>query len=187
MQLMKLPCCFELLIKSLYNVIKPLSEVQAYNNNDKIVASIIPPLQGAALQYKSNLDNLLSFIHNQDYTYNQIYSKGELLALTPQHILQWMKKKACCVTDPALDVNPTLARASLLKYWKKALSFFMPNCLIVWMSDRNEGNWTRSIELNNSLIKRVCKKKVQCKGGTAALAFMTNAECQTMQNMFQTP
>jgi hypothetical protein len=50
-------------------------------------------------------------------------------------------------------------RSNSLAIWKKAISFFMPNCLIPWYSGRNEGNPTRSIETNN-LIKRVKKKEV---------------------------
>ena len=66
------------------SLIKPLYEMQAYDDDDdEIVASTIPPLQGVALQYKPTLDNLLSFVHNQEYTCNKTYTKGELHALTP--------------------------------------------------------------------------------------------------------
>jgi hypothetical protein len=73
--------------------------MQAYDNNNEIAASTIPPLQVVALQYKSTLDNLLSFVHNQAYTHNKTYC-----AYTPpQHILQWMNsKKIIGVTDNAL-------------------------------------------------------------------------------------
>jgi hypothetical protein len=134
--------------------------MQAYNDNNEIVASNIPPLQGVALQYKPTLDNLLSFVHNQECTHKKTYTKGET---NPQHILQCMNQKAFGVTDPALDANPTLATANSLEYWKKALSFFMPNRLIIWLSGRNEGSPTQSIEVNN-LIKRVRKKEVRKQG-----------------------
>ncbi len=51
--------------------------MQAYNDNNEIVASNIPPLQGVALQYKPTLDNLLSFVHNQECTHKKTYTKGE--------------------------------------------------------------------------------------------------------------
>jgi Transcriptional activator of glycolytic enzymes len=159
--------------------------MQAYDDDDEIVASTIPPLQGVALQYKSTLDNLLSFVHNQDYTRDKTYTKGELRALTPHHILQWMNLKAFGVTDPALDANPTLARANSLEYWKKALSFFMPNRLIVWVSGRNEGNPTRSLEVNN-LIKRVRKKEVRKQGvAPQCRRAMTEGEFRAMQNILR--
>jgi hypothetical protein len=65
------------------SLIKPLYEMQAYDDDNEIVASTIPPLQGVALQYKPTLDNLLSFVHNREYTREKTYTKGELRALTP--------------------------------------------------------------------------------------------------------
>jgi hypothetical protein len=46
---------------------------------------------------------------------------------------------------------------------KKRFLFFHPNRLMDWSSGRNEGNPTRSIEINN-LIKRVKKKEVRKQG-----------------------
>ena len=64
---------------------------------------------------------------------------------------------------PGVDANPISARSSSLQYWKKAISFFHPNRLMVWSDGRQEGNPTRSIEINN-LIKRVKKKEVRKQG-----------------------
>jgi hypothetical protein len=63
-----------------------------------------------------------------------------------------MNIKRFGVADPPKDANPMSARSISLAFWKKAISFFMPNHLIVWTSGRNEGNPTRSIDVNN-LIK----------------------------------
>ncbi len=71
--------------------------------------------------------------------------------------------KAFGVPDPPSDANPTFARSNSLAYWKKAMSFFMPDRLVVWVSGRNEGNPTRSIEVN-SHIKRIKKKEVRKQG-----------------------
>ena len=131
-----------------------------YPDDDKIASSTIPPLQGAALKYKPTLDSFISFVHNRGpYTREKTYSKGELRALTPQNVLLWMNLKTFGVVDPPADANPTLARSNSLAFWKKAISFFMPNRLIPWVLGRNKGNPTRSIEINN-LIKRVKKKEV---------------------------
>ena len=51
-----------------------------------------------------------------------------------------------------------------LEFWKKAILFFMPNCLIPWNSTSQEGNPTKSIEVND-LIR--CVKKEVCKQGFA--------------------
>ena len=50
-----------------------------------------------------------------------------------------------------------------LIYYKKAISFFHPDRLMEWSSGRDEGNPTRSVEVNN-LIKRVKQKEVRKQG-----------------------
>jgi hypothetical protein len=96
-----------------------------------------------------------------------------------------MNLKAFGVTDPPVDANPTLARSNSLAFWKKAISFFMPNRLIAWTSGRNEGNPTRSIDVNN-LIKRVKKKEVRKQGvASQCRRAITEAEFRTMQKILQ--
>jgi hypothetical protein len=73
-----------------------------------------------------------------------------------------MNVKAFGVPDPPSDANPTFAQSNSLAYWNKAISFFMPDRLVVWVSGRNEGNPTRSIEVN-SLIKRSKRRKFESK------------------------
>jgi hypothetical protein len=50
-------------------------------------------------------------------------------------------------TDVA-TIQP-LVLANTLAFWKKALSFYMPNCLHGWRSGRNDGNPTKSAEVND--------------------------------------
>ena len=158
-----------------------------YPDDQEIAPSTIPPLQGVAARYKSTLDNLLSFVHNTpQYPINKTYTKGELRALTPENVLHWMNVKTFGVADPPLDANPISARSNSLAFWKKAISFFMPNRLSVWTSGRNEGNPTRSIDVNN-LIKRVKKKEVRKQGVVSRCRrAITEAEFRKMQNILQT-
>ena len=100
------------------------SEMQTYDDDNEIVASTIPPLhQGVALRYNATLDNLMSFEHGREYTRDQTYTKGELRAETPLHVLQWMNLRTFGVTDPALDADPTLARSNTLEFYKNSISF----------------------------------------------------------------
>ena len=99
-----------------------------YADDQEIVPSTIPPLQGVAVKYKSTLDNLLSFVHNTVYTRDTTYTKGELRALTPENVLHWMNLKAFGVTDPPVDANPTLARSSHMRFGRKRFRF---SCLTV--------------------------------------------------------
>jgi hypothetical protein len=50
-----------------------------------------------------------------------------------------------------------------LEFWKKAISFFMPNRLVPWNATRIEGNPTKNIDVND-LIRRVKKKEVRKQG-----------------------
>jgi hypothetical protein len=157
-----------------------------YPDDNEISPSTIAPLQGVAIQYKASLDNLLSFVHGRTYTRDATYTLGELRAITPEHVLHWMNMKAFGVTDPPTDANPISARSSSLSFWKKAISFFMPNRLIVWTSGRNEGNPTRSIEVNN-LIKRVKKKEVRKQGVVSQCRrAITDDEFRKMHRILQT-
>jgi hypothetical protein len=96
----------------------------------------------------------MSSIHGQQYTKAQAYRKSELNAVTPNDVLRWMNNKVFGMPDPPpLDANPVSARSSSLQFYKKSISYFMPNRLAVWSYTRNEGNPARSTEINDS-IKR---------------------------------
>jgi hypothetical protein len=109
-------------------------------------------LGGTGKLYKPLLDHLMLFIVGQPFARNYIYSDEELNAITPAHVLQWMNFKTFGTIIPAVDANPISARSSSLQYWKKAVSFFHPNRLMVWSAGRNEGNPTRSKEINNLIL-----------------------------------
>ena len=118
-------------------------------------------------RYRVHLDSLMSFVHNrpqgQAYTRTQAYRTSELNAITPLDVLRWMNIKTFGIPDPPLDANPVSARSSSLNFYKKSISFYMPNRLIAWSTTRNEGNPTRSNEIND-LLKRVKRKEVRKQG-----------------------
>ena len=127
----------------------------------------VPPASVHSTRYRPHLDSLMSFVHNrppgQEYTRSQAYRTSELNAITPLDVLRWMNIKTFGVPDPPLDANPVSARSSSLNFYKKSISFYMPNRLIVWSTTRNEGNPTRSNEIND-LLKRVKRKEVRKQG-----------------------
>jgi hypothetical protein len=85
-----------------------------------------------------------------------------LSAITPNDVLRYMNLKTFGTTEPAGDANPISARANSLAVDKKAISFFMPN-RDVWSATRNEGNPTKSPQVNG-VIKRVKKKEARKQG-----------------------
>ena len=92
-----------------------------------------------------------------------MYTAEEMNAIAPDHVLTWMKLKTYGTPDPDDDANPTRARSNSLKYWKKALSFSIPNRHLGWNEIRGEGNPTRC-SMANDLIKRVKQKEARKQG-----------------------
>ena len=127
----------------------------------------VPPTSVHSNRYRVHLDSLMSFVHKrppgQEYTRAQAYRTSELNAITPIDVLRWMNIKTFGIPDPPIDANPVSARSSSLTFYKKSISFFMPNRLIPWSTTRSEGNPTRSNEIND-LLKRVKRKEVRKQG-----------------------
>ena len=113
--------------------------------------------------YKTYLVALLSYLDNVQYEKNAQFSNERLLQITPKQILRWMNAKTFGMPDPPLGANPTSARSTSIMYWKKAISSFMPHRLQPWNEARQEGNPTKSQEIND-LIARVKKKEVRRQG-----------------------
>ena len=140
--------------------------------------------------YKSILDALMSFIdglgEGEEYGKEKVYSQVELNRVTPDDVVRWMNLRCFGTPDPALDADPKLARSNTLQFYKKAISFFMPNRLITWNSSRMEGNPTKSLEVNG-LIKRVKKKEVRKQGADSmARRALTEKEYRMLQRIFKT-
>lgn len=113
--------------------------------------------------YKPTLIQLMSFLDSTQYEADHEFTQERLLQLTPRDIERWMKKKAYGTPDPDNDAQPTEARSSSLQYWKKALSSYMPNRLMTWNVATQQGNPTKSVEVND-LIKKVKKCEVRHVG-----------------------
>ena len=153
--------------------------VKMYADDQEIV-----PLQGVAVKYKSTLDKGPSLVHNTVYTQDTTYTKGELRAPRPETVLQWMNQKAFVVTDPPVDANPTLARSNSLVFWKKAISFFMPNHLFL------HGHLVAIKETPPAVLMSITsqsEKKQLCKQGMASQCrrAITEVEFQRMQHILQ--
>jgi hypothetical protein len=88
-----------------------------YPDDDKISPSTI------AIQYKASLNNMVSFVHGRTYAHDTTYTKGELRAITPEHVFLWMNMKAFGVTDLSTDAYPILVRSSSLAFWKSDIVF----------------------------------------------------------------
>ena len=113
--------------------------------------------------YKSVLIAMMSYRDGIEYSKSYKFSPEELGEVTPEDVYKWMAMKVYGRPDPNNDDNPTHGRSSSLEYYKKALSYFMPNRLSTWNAIMHSGNPTRSVPVNN-LIKAVKKKEVRRQG-----------------------
>ena len=71
--------------------------------------------------------------------------------------------KAYGVEESAPDARSDGCRSISLYYWKKAISFYMPNRLMSWNVIRGKGNPTQPIDVND-IIAKVNKMRCGNKG-----------------------
>ena len=113
--------------------------------------------------YHDYLRAMMQHRNQRDYPKMYHFTPTELSAVTPDDIYKWMCLKVYGFEDPDIDDKPTLGRSTSLAYYKKAISFFMPNKRMTWNEITNQGNPTRSAKVND-LIKAVRKKEVRGQG-----------------------
>ena len=128
-------------------------------------APYLPQLDSPANRYWHVLCKLMEFHHDTRYpaATTPQFEPDVLGTLTPRQVERWMNISVFGMADPPNGAKPTCGRSSSLEFYKKAISFFMPNKLMAWNSLTNTGNPTRSLQVNN-LIKRVRKHEVRRTG-----------------------
>ena len=114
-------------------------------------------------RYKANLVKCMEFLDGHQHSTDQEFTNERLNALTPLDIYRWLASIAYGMDDPGPEDDPVHARWTSLQYYKKAISFFIPNRHQPWNSITNTGNPTKSKEVN-SLLKAVKRKEVRGLG-----------------------
>ena len=140
-----------------------------YRKNLSSMANVPPAsTKGGPRDYKRILDNLMSSVHRlevgQEYPYTREYTDDKKRQITPTELVRWLNMRTFGSTDP--EPNATirpLVRANTLAFWKKAISFHMPDRLHPWRTGSSDGNPTRSVEMND-FIKRVKKLEARKQG-----------------------
>ena len=97
------------------------------------------------------------------YTKNHHFEKRHLLTLTPRDVCNYFNLKVFGTPSPDEDATSRLGRSSSLMFYKKSISYFMPNKLMGWNVETKSGNPTKSIEVNQ-LVKKVQKMEVRKQG-----------------------
>ena len=113
--------------------------------------------------YYTHLCQCMALKDGVFYDKNSMFEINHLLTLTPRDICYYFNLKVFGCVVPDEEATSKLGRSSSLMFYKKAISYFMPNKLIGWNVEAKSGNPTKSIEVN-SLIKKVQKMEVRKQG-----------------------
>eukprot|EP00957_Ditylum_brightwellii_P056233 4262986-Ditylum_brightwellii.AAC.1 len=75
---------------------------------------------------------MMTYLNGVPYIQAHDFSSEELEHLKLHKIYRWMAWEVYGTDDPSPHDNPTEGRSTSLKYCKKAISFYMPNCRMQW-------------------------------------------------------
>ena len=112
--------------------------------------------------YKSTTVHMLNYVKpGNGWTVDSVLSIDDL-TLTNQDIMRWFNMRVWGNPEPAPDhAYVPLVRSNSILYWKKQISFFMPNRMQPWDHIGNTGNPTRCNQMA-SLLKQV--KRMEARG-----------------------
>ena len=138
--------------------------------------------------YKKHLVRCMNMINETTYQDDHNFSDEVLYTLTPAHIKRYLCHLAYGKEEPDFDTDlPTECRSSNLEFAKKAISSYMPNRNMTWNNQSNQGNPTRSSDLND-LIKAVKKREVRKQGkASCARRAMEISEFRQLINEIRFP
>jgi len=96
----------------------------------------------------------MSYRDGVAYPPNHEFPPAALAAITPEEIVRWMKYRVYQDPDADHDIDKPTLRSKPVLYWKKSISFFVPNKRMEWNELSNVGNPTKS-EAVNELIRAI--------------------------------
>jgi len=136
-------------------------------------------------QYHATLIDFMSFVDGVQHHKDTSFTPQRLGQIRPPQLVRWMCLKVYGTPTPGPADRPTVRRSSSLEYYKKAISNYMPNKLMPWNALAQEGNPTRSVEVNN-FIKAVKKKEVRKQGkASSARRPLEKSEFVDIQRYFR--
>ena len=97
--------------------------------------------------YKATLIRMMSFLDNTKYDKDHQFTSAQLGTLAAATIMKWSNYETFEVAEPPKGHNlAPLVQSNTLKFWKKAVSFYMPNQLMQWNEISSTGNPTRCVQ-----------------------------------------
>ena len=138
--------------------------------------------------YKPTLVQLMNckFGPSDPYTKETQFTESTLLSITPEDIVRYFKLKAFGRVDAdEINEDSLNGRHNSLMFYKKAISYFMPDRLLGWSVRSKEGNPTKSTAVNN-LTNLIRKKEVRGQGKESqARGPFVEAEYEQCISMFE--
>jgi hypothetical protein len=125
------------------------------------MSSALAPFNKA---YSKHLVALMNFLHPEaGYTNDTVFPLDLLAHITSSDIARWLKLRAYGDPDPDPNAHPLAGRANSIKFYKKALSYYMVNKLTAWNEVTSCGNPTKSARVNQ-LIREIKRAEVRRLG-----------------------
>jgi hypothetical protein len=115
--------------------------------------------------YSGHIAKFMNFLNDTNHSNDHQYSDEELIQLTPNHIIKFFQFKVFKILDDQ-PINKATDRATgwraILEAYKRSISYFMPNRIPSWDQMSQNGNPTKSTDIND-FIKLVKKLEVRKK------------------------
>eukprot|EP00985_Skeletonema_marinoi_P019559 scaffold11256_cov65-Skeletonema_marinoi.AAC.1 len=126
--------------------------------------------------YFDYMCDLMTFFHKPDEPYppTKVFTREELLLLTPKVVRDWMAMKTFGKLDYGPGDKSLGARYHTLGYMKKAVSWFMPNKRPGWCDGR--GNPTKSDAVNKIIADVKLKESRKMGAKSRVKRPLTKAE-----------
>ena len=121
--------------------------------------------KGKTELYHDEMKKLMSFLHRgRKYKHGHKWSRAQLLALTPEKLLRYIKMKVYGDEKANPDEDPPVHhRRNAVLYWKKAWSHFMLDNNHQWSEVTRKGNPTRAGSINK-LLRAMKRMEVARRG-----------------------
>jgi len=113
-------------------------------------------MAGLEKKYKPCLVSFMKYRDGVEYDKHHEFAQEELSEVTADDLCSYFNYRAYGTPTPTDDDRPTECRSNSLQYWKKAISYFMPNRNHQWDEVTNRGNPTKSQALIDMMKRVAC-------------------------------
>ena len=89
------------------------------------------------------MTEFMGWRHGTEFSNDHVFPVDQLGSIQPSELRRFFTFKVFGKEEITDADDPKEGRASSIEFWKKSISYYMPNRLHAWNSLRLEGNPTR--------------------------------------------